>query len=72
MDTKYCWMCKQTKPPSDYCRKGADSCCRACRLEVNKKWASDHKVEQRPKRAAYMREYRLAQKAKKLVVKVEE
>jgi len=65
MDQKYCWKCKEIKAIGDFARSGVDACCKPCRYALNTEWSQNHREELRPKRTAYMREYRAQKKAQK-------
>lgn len=62
---KKCWKCGDEKDAKkDFCRDGKDSVCKKCRYELNSEWAKENREKLRPKRAAYMREYRAKKAAR--------
>lgn len=62
---KRCWKCKADKTLDNFARGSLDSVCKTCRYLLNAEWAKNNREKLRPKRAEYMRAYRLKKSLEK-------
>jgi len=56
--SKRCSACETTKPLSAFGRGGADSWCRPCRREYQRRWLAEHREEYNAKHREYYQRHR--------------
>ena len=56
--SKRCSACETTKPLSAFGREGADSWCRPCRREYQRRWLAEHREEYNAKHREYYQRHR--------------